>query len=46
MASLLALISEREDRSGIIYCATCTAVEKVCQTLCQRGIAARVTTPV
>lgn len=40
MASLLALISEREDRSGIIYCATRTAVEKVCQTLCQRGIAA------
>ena len=40
MTSLLALISEREDRSGIIYCATRTAVEKVCQTLCQRGIAA------
>lgn len=40
MASLLALISEREDRSGIVYCATRTAVEKVCQTLCQRGIAA------
>lgn len=40
MASLLALISEREDRSGIIYCATRTAVEKVCQTLCQRRIAA------
>ncbi|MEI3147996.1 MAG: hypothetical protein V8T10_08765 [Merdibacter sp.] len=46
MASLLALISEREDRSGIIYCATRTAVEKVCQTLCQRGMTATRSTPV
>ena len=39
-ARLLEYIKEHRGESGIIYCATRTAVEKVCQTLCQRGIAA------
>ena len=37
---LLQLLQEREGKSGIIYCATRKAVEKVCQDLLDRGFAA------
>ena len=39
-SALAALIDERRGRSGIVYCATRTAVERVCDSLCDRGIAA------
>ncbi len=38
--ALLSLVRERQDRSGIIYCATRSAVEKVCALLQSRGIPA------
>ena len=34
---LLDLISERSEKSGIIYCATRKAVEQVCELLCENG---------
>ena len=34
---LLRLMSERGDRSGIIYCMTRNNVEKVCKLLCENG---------
>ena len=37
---MLQLLQEREGKSGIIYCATRKAVEKVCQDLLDRGFAA------
>ena len=39
-SALAALIDERRERSGIVYCATRAAVERVCESLCDRGIAA------
>ena len=39
-SALLALVGERRDRSGIIYCATRSAVEKVCALLQSRGFPA------
>lgn len=40
MAYLRALIAERKEKSGIIYCATRSSVEKVCDALCSSGLAA------
>ena len=40
LASVLSLVLEREGRSGIVYCATRANVERVCDFLCDRGIAA------
>lgn len=40
MTALLALLQTRRDKTGIVYCATRAAVERVCETLCSRGIAA------
>ena len=37
---LTALVEARRDRSGIVYCATRSGVEKICDLLCQRGIPA------
>ena len=37
---LLRLIQERQDKSGIVYCATRSAVERLCKNLCAKGIAA------
>ncbi len=39
-SALAALIDERRDKSGIVYCATRAAVERVCDSLCDRGVAA------
>ncbi len=38
--SLLSLVREREEKSGIIYCATRKEVENVCQLLQERDISA------
>jgi len=40
LAALLQLLAERKDRSGIIYCSTRAAVEKVCGELSERGFSA------
>ena len=40
LPALLELVQERRGKSGIIYCATRSGVEKVCAALCQRGIPA------
>ena len=40
LPALLELVQERCGKSGIIYCATRSGVEKVCAALCQRGIPA------
>ena len=40
MTALLALLQTRRDKTGIVYCATRAAAERVCETLCSRGIAA------
>lgn len=37
---LTRLVQERREKSGIVYCATRSAVERICQTLCKQGIAA------
>ena len=37
---LLRLIQERQDKSGIVYCATRSAVERLCKSLCAKGVAA------
>ena len=37
---LLALIEERKERSGIIYCISRKAVEEVCSLLCEKGYSA------
>jgi len=39
-AALCALLDERRGKSGIVYCATRVAVERVCETLCARGVPA------
>ena len=39
-STLAALIDERRGQSGIVYCATRAAVERVCESLCGRGVAA------
>ena len=36
-AALLSLLAERRDRSGIVYCATRSAVERVCEELEAQG---------
>ncbi|MEG0779190.1 MAG: DNA helicase RecQ [Oscillospiraceae bacterium] len=38
--TLRALMKERQGRSGIIYCSTRTAVERVCDSLCAAGVPA------
>ena len=38
--TLLALLEDRRGKSGIVYCATRAKVERVCQFLCDAGIAA------
>jgi len=38
MSALLALIREREGKSGIVYCATRASVDRICAALCDRGI--------
>ena len=40
MADLTALIQSRGEKNGIVYCATRTAVDRICQSLCEKGIAA------
>lgn len=40
MAALIRLIEARRDKSGIVYCATRANVERVCEQLNRRGIAA------
>ncbi|MCI8654084.1 MAG: RecQ family ATP-dependent DNA helicase [Angelakisella sp.] len=40
LAALIALVEERQGKSGIIYCATRSGVEQVCGALCSRGIPA------
>ncbi|MEY8419736.1 DNA helicase RecQ [Oscillospiraceae bacterium 44-5] len=40
LAALLKLVEERPGRSGIVYCATRSGVEKVCQALEARGVSA------
>lgn len=40
MSALLALLRERQDRSGIVYCATRVTCERVCAALCENGIPA------
>ena len=37
---LIRLIQERQDKSGIVYCATRSAVERLCKNLCAKGVAA------
>ena len=39
-ADLTALIQSRGEKNGIVYCATRTAVDRICQSLCEKGIAA------
>ncbi len=38
--TLVELISARSDISGIVYCATRSTVEKVCELLCRKGFSA------
>lgn len=40
MAALCSLVQARQNRSGIIYCATRASVERICSALCGMGIAA------
>ncbi|MEG1633367.1 MAG: DNA helicase RecQ [Oscillospiraceae bacterium] len=40
LQALLALVAERRDSGGIIYCSTRSAVERVCEELNKRGCAA------
>ncbi|MCI8437012.1 MAG: DNA helicase RecQ [Lawsonibacter sp.] len=40
LAALLKLVEERPGRSGIVYCATRSGVERVCQALEARGVSA------
>lgn len=40
LPAVLELVKERRGRSGIVYCATRSAVEKVCGALCAEGIPA------
>lgn len=40
LSTLIALVEQRPGKSGIIYCATRSGVEKVCTALCDRGLAA------
>ena len=40
MSVLLDLLRTRRDKTGIVYCATRAAAERVCRTLCSRGVAA------
>lgn len=36
--AVLSLVKERKDKSGIIYCATRSKVETVCEKLCEAGV--------
>ena len=38
--ALLSLVSDKADRTGIVYCATRKSVEEVCSVLCDAGYAA------
>ena len=38
--ALLSLVSDKTDRTGIVYCATRKSVEEVCSMLCEAGYAA------
>ncbi|MCD8377007.1 MAG: RecQ family ATP-dependent DNA helicase, partial [Oscillospiraceae bacterium] len=38
--ALFDLIAARADKTGIVYCSTRANVERVCQALCSRGVAA------
>ena len=40
LTSLMAMLSERRGKSGIVYCATRAGVERVCQSLLDFGISA------
>ena len=40
LAALLSLLGERQDRSGIVYCATRSTVERVCEELEAQGFSA------
>lgn len=40
LPTLLTLVAQRRDKSGIVYCATRTGVEKVCEALRSAGVAA------
>ena len=40
LPALLTLVAQRRDKSGIVYCATRTGVEKVCEALRSAGVAA------
>ena len=40
MAALTALIRSRGGKNGIVYCATRAAVDRICQSLCEKDIAA------
>lgn len=40
MATLQALVSQRRDKCGIVYCATRNGVEKICDALRNEGISA------
>ena len=40
LPALLSLVVQRRDKSGIVYCATRTGVEKVCEALRSAGVAA------
>ena len=40
MSALLALLRERREKSGIVYCATRVTCERVCAALCESGIPA------
>ncbi len=40
LSAVLELVKERQGRSGIVYCATRSTVEKVCEALCDEGISA------
>ena len=40
LAKTLELVQARAGKAGIVYCATRAGVERVCEFLCDRGIAA------
>ena len=40
MSALLELLQKRRDKTGIVYCATRSAAERICRSLCDRGISA------
>ena len=40
LSALLALLRQRRDKTGIVYCATRASAESVCEALCEAGISA------